>query len=112
MWFKREKEEPVYDWELAAIEELRSFRELGETFNYLGRVIVVTGHYTYSVSEYHCSLTPKLCGDYVDERGIIHKISFDFQELGGLKKQNPACASGAPSPERSIEQKQEPNGVG
>jgi hypothetical protein len=90
MWFKRKKEEPVHDWKPDAIKELRAFRDLGETFNYLGREVVVTGHFTHFMAMYHCSLIPQLRGDYADECGIIHNITFEFKELGGIKKQNPA----------------------
>lgn len=75
-----------------AIKELREFRDLGETFNYLGRVVLVTAHTRLVISYSHLVpsyVLPELRGDYADEHGVLRPISFSLRELSGLKKQNP-----------------------
>ena len=69
------------------IEKFKAFREIGETFNYLGRTCIVTGHWTFSG---YMGYTPELKFDYADELGVIHSTSITIHELPVLLKQNSA----------------------
>lgn len=63
------------------VQALREFRDLGETFNYLGRTMIVTGHW-----DDHPEIRPwaVLKCDYADDSGVIRKIEFGPSELPGL----------------------------
>lgn len=65
----------------AEIEEFRQFRDIGETFNYLGRTLIVTAHTETAVDlgEY-----ARLRCDYADNDGVIRQISFQPRELPAL----------------------------
>jgi hypothetical protein len=85
---QKEKETLIIDLTTERINELRAFRDIGDTFNYLGRTIIVTGHSTIMSSQFFFSRFPMLLGDYVDNEGIIRQVKFDYAELSGIKKQN------------------------
>ena len=63
--------------------QLEKFRNIGETFNYLGVTCIVTGHVEFNGFE----LCPRLLADYVDKNGVIRQVSFGYGELIGLKQQ-------------------------
>ncbi len=86
MWLfkKREKKEKP-SWQRVAIKELKSFRKMGEKFNYLGVEMTVCGHYKFDP---YFGYTPSLRVDYVNKKGEIKSISFAYQELETLKKEN------------------------
>lgn len=66
---------------IAAFSE---FRKIGETFSYLGRLCIVTGH--FEVWDMGC-LVPMLLCDYVDKNGVIRQAKFPLRALPGLIKQ-------------------------
>ena len=80
MWPFRKK----VDTTEQGIDELKAFRNIGETFNYLGRTCIVTGHR-------ECwemiGWVPMLMCDYVDGRGQIRQVKFNLRELPGIIKQ-------------------------
>lgn len=94
MWPFSKKEEPKEAITQACIDELKAFkafREVGETFNYLGRTCVVTGH-----ADFHpyVGVIPMLKFDYADDHGIIHSMSANIRELPALVKQQLHNAGG------------------
>lgn len=84
MWFSKKPRKK--SWEEETEEKLKAFRDIGETFNYLGRKCIVTA-YSYF---YGMGICPTLVCDYVDEAGIIRQITFGVTELPGLINQNPS----------------------
>ena len=70
----------------ARIKTLKEFRDIGETFHYLGRLCVCLGH---SMFYPHAGGTiPMFCFEYADDHGIIHSHSLDFNELPAVEKEN------------------------
>ena len=86
MWPFKEKEpkekEPNHGAETVA--ELKAFRDIGETFNYLGRTCIVTGHAEWWMD---IGIIPKLRFDHCDNPGVIHSSSASPAELPGLINQ-------------------------
>ena len=64
---------------------LRAFRQVGETFVYLGRTCIVRGHMKLWP---YLGWMPVLVADYVDETGVIHTITFEVRELPMLVNHN------------------------
>ena len=88
MWpFTKKIEEPKIDWVQQYIDEFKAFRDIGETFNYLGRTCVVTGHFTVDFFCYGGSRMPGLTFNYADDLGVIHSMVASIRELPGLIKQ-------------------------
>lgn len=75
-----------------AIEALRSFRDIGQSFNYLGRKCIVTSHWDLDP---FLGAVATLRADYVDDHGVLHQVSFLRRELKALRAEN--CASGGPT---------------
>ena len=84
MWPFSKKEEPKENRTQACIDELRAFRNVGETFNYLGRTCIVTGHCDFHP---YVGIIPMLKFDYADEHGVIHSMSAYIRELPALVNQ-------------------------
>lgn len=85
MWpFKKRAPEPERDWLAEGIAELKAFRDIGQTFNYLGRTCIVCSHTTII----GLLILPRLECDYVDDAGVIRRVMFSPQELPGLRAQN------------------------
>lgn len=83
MWpFKKKEHERDTTGE--AIAELKAFRDVGETFNYLGRTCVVTGHWEYWRD---IGVVPMLKFDYCDDHGVLHAVSARLAELPALRNQ-------------------------
>jgi hypothetical protein len=78
--FKKESDH----WADLELAELKAFRDVGETFNYLGRECVVTGH-RYLPGRFGC--WPHMQFDYCDNNGVIHSMSARANELPALIKQ-------------------------
>lgn len=90
MWPFREKETKTkIDGTKKAVDELKAFRDIGETFNYLGITCIVTGHCEYLGM---IGFVPILICDYVDGRGQIRQAKFSLRELPGLIKQQESNA--------------------
>lgn len=85
MWpFKKKAEEktPAVDH----IGALQNWRPIGSSFTYLGRRMVVCGHYRI---EYGGGMTPMrvvpcLQADYADDHGVIRHIEFSHAEAVAL----------------------------
>ena len=60
-----------------AIREFKKFKKVGETFNYLGIEMLVTGIEDNQISV-----------DYVDKNGVLQSTKFSCHELPLLIKQN------------------------
>lgn len=90
MWpFKKKEKKPKEKpWQIDAIKEMKEFRKIGETFVYRGIEMTVCGHYEFNGSIYSHPFTPSLRADYVDKHGILHNISFGYQELKALIEAN------------------------
>lgn len=88
MWpFKTRKNEKQRDYNQNLIDELREFRGMGETFNYLGRTLIVTAHTELIPGVCGIAILPCLQCDYANENGDIKRIRFSAKELPGLIKQ-------------------------
>ena len=83
------------------IQELKNFREIGDSFNYLETTFVVLGHYiedpeTVIDKDYMLSLDysklirrPLLRTEYMNKQtGVITAKEFSYNHLEVLKKQN------------------------
>mgnify|MGYP003449279869 CR=1 FL=1 len=68
------------------IAELKAFRDIGETFSYLGRTCVVTGYYKFYPI---VGKVPALLFDYCDDHGVLHSTSIEVDLLPGIKKLQP-----------------------
>jgi hypothetical protein len=71
------------------IAELMKFRRMGESFNYLGRRMIVTGHCEWMPGMATIYYIPCLKADYADDLGILHSASFRLWELPALRNENP-----------------------
>jgi len=88
MWqFK--KKEPERDTIGEAIAELKEFRDVGETFIYLGRICIVTGHCHYFPG---FGVVQMLKFNYCDNNGVIHSACAQLAELPGIIKQQKSSA--------------------
>lgn len=67
---------------------LRAFRDIGDTFNYLGRECIVTSHGRIVSEGFAMFYQAELCADYCDNDGVIRQLRFSLNELPGLIKQN------------------------
>jgi hypothetical protein len=91
MWpFNRKPKEPKPpSWRQLAVDELRAWRKIGDTFSYLGRTCVVTGYCQYYFHELGSHVYVKLSADYADDLGHIRHISFDWSEAQAVMRNNP-----------------------
>jgi hypothetical protein len=83
------KREPRPDWRRDAIARLQAWRKIGETFEYLGRQCVVTGHFEQSFHDLGVSTFVQLSADYADDLGVIRNVSFGWQEAKALMERHP-----------------------
>lgn len=90
MWPFKHKSEPESDYIVNVTPDarLKAFRDIGETFNYLGRECVVTGHGKLVGIGLAVVYQSELCADYCDNNGVIRQIKFSLSELPILIKQN------------------------
>lgn len=80
MWqFK--KTEPKENSTLIAVNKLREFCDIGDSFMYLGRKCVVTGH----IGIMPWGFVPLLEFDYCDNEGRLRKGSAMLSELPALR---------------------------
>jgi len=83
MWpFK--KKEFERNAKVEAIAKLKAFRDVGETFKYLGRTCVVTGHWEFWP---YAGIVPILKFDYCDDSGRLHTATARVSELSALVNQ-------------------------
>lgn len=71
------------------IIELKEWRGIGETFEYLGRTMYVTKHYYVATGVYHCFRCPVIHADYADNNGKIHSVTFSLTEIEAIKRTQP-----------------------
>lgn len=89
MWpFKKKEVQPNSREEL--IKRLERWRAVGEEFEYLGRRMVVCGHYRvaggYRIGLY---FQPCICASYADNNGVIRFMSFSTAESQALMRAQP-----------------------
>ena len=68
-----------------AINELQTFRKIGEKFNYLGIEMTVYSHFEYIPM---VGIIPELKANYVTKNGEIKSAYFRYSELPTLRKEN------------------------
>lgn len=73
---------------LTQINKLKSFRDIGETFNYLGVTMLVIGHNNFSVGEHGAYEVACLMCHYKNDAGDIRNIEFQPFDLSLLIKLN------------------------
>jgi len=88
MWpFIKKDTEPKRDLTQEAIDDLKSFRDIGEKFNYMGIEMIVESHYYFS--PYSCDLLPRISAAYRNEHGELKHAFFLRRELPALRAENP-----------------------
>lgn len=99
--FGFKKKEPVIDGPTKAwgesferdAMELRSFRKVGESFNYLGRRCLVTGYKSKMIGSPGLGpvdFIPRMQYDYADELGVIHHENCGVFDLEAIRAENPS----------------------
>lgn len=92
MWpFKKKEAKPAApDYRMTLIHQLEEWRAIGQEFEYLGRRMIVCGHYSidggYPMGLY---MSPRLRADYADDHGVIHTIAFSAAESAALMGAQP-----------------------
>jgi hypothetical protein len=66
------------------IKQLRDWRGVGDEFTYLGRRMVVTGHFSISGGYPVTYIRPGFIANYVDDTGVIRQIHFGAEESRAL----------------------------
>ena len=101
MWpFKKlgpvDAEPTIQDLRNEMIAKLQARFPIGSEFRYLGRTLIVTGHWEDSVNLYHFHLArlPKLRADYADDHGVLHSITLDAVEAIALAVDGGAAKHG------------------
>jgi hypothetical protein len=80
---KTETPDPIYE----IIKGLKSFRKVGETFDYLGVTMMVTDHSQLIHERIGLGINPYKPGlvcDYVDKEGILRNCVFSPREVKAL----------------------------
>lgn len=91
LWpFNREPEKPKPPtWKDLAVREMQAWRGIGESFTYLGRECVVTGHFRYEFYELGSVCIVQLTAEYADDLGVIRYCQFDWHEVQALMAKQP-----------------------
>ncbi len=84
MWPFKEKE-PERNTTQEAIDDLASFRDIGEKFTYMGIEMIVESHYYFSLY----GGIPRISAAYKNEHGELKHATFIRQELPALRAENP-----------------------
>lgn len=82
--------------ELARRNPFESFRAIGETFQYCGRVCLVTSLSRVDFCIGYCAAVPELTADYSDNDGVIHTVKFDVSQLPALRAENRSGVEAGP----------------
>lgn len=87
MWpfAKKEQKEQISDYTLEAINKLKSFRCIGEKFNYMGIEMIVESHYYSDID----GIYPRISAAYKNNNGELCHAEFLFGELPALRAENP-----------------------
>lgn len=85
MWPFKKDTEKAKSPKQTLLEEMQSWRKVGETFAYLGRECVVTGYTDYFATAYGgVGVNVLLSADYADDLGVIRRITFEPHEWRAL----------------------------
>lgn len=71
-------------------QKIKDFREIGQTFNYLGKLCIVTG-YDKNISLIDDLISAKCCSvkfSYIDDHGIIRHCAMFGEELDAVLRHN------------------------
>ena len=79
------KKEPERDYTQETIEKLRSFRDVGEKFNYMDIEMIVESHYSSGIY----GVYPRISAAYKNNNGELKHAEFMFRELPALRAENP-----------------------
>lgn len=71
--------------EPSAIERLKAWRDIGDTFEYLGKTCVVTRHYKV----YGHGKRPCIIACYADNNGILRDAYFSVDEIEAIQRTQP-----------------------
>lgn len=71
------------------VDEMRAWRKIGDTFNYLGRECVVTGYARYIPHHLGIDVAVELQADYADDLGVIRSVTFTPREWRALADKQP-----------------------
>ena len=81
------KKQPAEDGERqAAFDDLKSFRDIGEKFNYMGIEMIVESH-VKPLS--YVGFVPQLTAAYRNKEGELKHACFMRSELPALRAENP-----------------------
>jgi len=90
MWPFKKNEAPAQpSRKQQLVAEMRAWREVGETFTYLGRVCVVTGYATLLPHRLGINVCVELLADYSDDHGVIRSVAFSPVEWRAIAEQQP-----------------------
>ena len=75
-------------WELdqSRVEALRSWRDVGQEFEYLGRRMVVVGHSRIEFAHMSMWLVPEVRARYADDKGQVHELALSESEALALAR--------------------------
>lgn len=68
------------------VKELKAWRDVGQSFVYLGKEMVVCRHSRLEMNGHFCQVIPEVQARYVDNHGVIHTIAISEKEALTLAK--------------------------
>lgn len=80
-------------WKQLAVDEMKEWRGIGETFLYLGRECVVTGYFHYVPSHLGIDCVVQLSAEYADDLGVIRYCQFNWGEVKAMMAKQPRPAA-------------------
>lgn len=78
--------EPKSNLTQEAIDDLKSFRDIGEKFNYMGIEMIVKSH--YYLIPHPFAIIPRILAVYADKHGVLRHTTFIRRELTELRAEN------------------------
>ena len=90
MWPFKTKQKEKLEPSLTAqtIMRLEDWRAVGDEFTYMGRTMIVSGHYRV-LQGIGMHLSPGITADYADDLGVIRNIQFSAAESVALMNKQP-----------------------
>jgi len=76
-------------WKEQAVDEMRAWRGVGDSFRYLGRECVVTGYVRYFPTHFGVDCAIELSAEYADDLGVIRYCQFNWAEVKALMANQP-----------------------
>lgn len=100
MWsFKKKVEAIEQNPNMEMINQLVAWRAIGAEFTYLGRRMIVSGHFRVGGGfPLPMFVAPGLSADYADDHGVIHSIRFSSGESTAIMEQQPNAGGKPPGP--------------